>query len=94
MTQTTKWIYYTGLCQYRVTKRAGLLSGSEEGLWILELHKAFALHAGLNYMGERGYELVGIHKTWEEYGGEVPHSYRPSYLYIFKKPLAEQTADR
>jgi len=87
MSQVAKWKYYAGYCGYKITKKAGLLGGQEEGYLILALDKEFTLADGLNHMGELGYELVGIQATDMRNGGDVMGWYKPSYFYIFKKPL-------
>jgi len=83
MPLTLKWGYYVGFCWFELT--GPILSLSGEGVWRMDLDKQFTLHEGLNYMGEKGYELVGIQLVQESYRGS-----KPCYFYIFKKPLPEK----
>jgi len=90
MSQTIKWDYYAAPCEFKVTKKAGLLRGRREGYWTLELGKVYSLEEGLSYMGQLGYELVGIQPTALAGGGQVQVWYTPSFYYIFKRSSGMQ----
>lgn len=89
MNQIKKWKYYAAYCSFKTTKRPGLLGGEGEGHWTLQFDKEFRLADGLNHMGELGYELVGIQATDLQSGGSGGW-YKPTYFYIFKKPIETQ----
>ena len=91
MSQIKKWKYYPAYCSFKETKKPGLLGGQREGYWSLQLDKEYTLADGLDYMGELGYELVGIQATNMRNGGEVSTWYKPDYFYIFKKPFETQS---
>jgi len=91
-----KWDYYVADCYYKVTKEPNIPNNlmrrlanqaidEAEGDWILVLDKEFSLSDGLTYMGNLGFELVGIQannlKT-----GDINTWYQPDYSYIFKRP--------
>lgn len=84
----TQWEYRDVGCWYVVTKPKPLLGGSEEGYWRLDVEDC-ALEEGLNLMGQDGWELVTVQPSKWPHGGGMTQTYwdRPTYRYIFKRPI-------
>ena len=67
--------------------KKSLLGAAKEGRWTLNVGEVMGLSRGLDYMGEQGYELVGIQLTNLESRGEGSGGYyQPNSMYIFKRP--------
>ncbi|XGV99876.1 MAG: hypothetical protein ACAF41_13210 [Leptolyngbya sp. BL-A-14] len=80
-----KWQY---LEAYSSVKVAG--KSSISGYRILTLNgQEYKLAEGLNFLGQRGWELVAVHAIDEAHGGEFSRIRTLTYLYIFKRPLVE-----
>jgi hypothetical protein len=81
------WRYQVAHCQFKETRKAGLLSGVSEGQWVLVLDREYPLAEGLNRMGDLGYELAGIQLAILETGGRAAGPYAPASIYVFKRPV-------
>ncbi|MBW4690684.1 MAG: hypothetical protein KME27_02835 [Lyngbya sp. HA4199-MV5] len=80
-----KWQY---LEAYSSVKVEGKLNKS--GHRILTLNgQEYKLSEGLNFLGQRGWELVAVHSLDEAHGGEFSRIRSLTYLYIFKRSLVE-----
>jgi hypothetical protein len=83
--EAMKWQY---LEAYSSVKVDGKLS--KNGYRILTLNgQEYKLSEGLNFLGQRGWELVAVHSIDEAHGGELSRIRTLTYLYIFKRPLTE-----
>ncbi|HEV7642354.1 MAG TPA: hypothetical protein VGO50_00305 [Pyrinomonadaceae bacterium] len=91
MSELKKWTYNIALCHW--IKTSGGLFQEEEGYWVIDIEKELPLAEGLNYAGELGYELVGLQIARSRFGGELGGYEHPDHLYIFKKPLTQQSED-
>ena len=81
----TKWNYHVCSCWYEVVKRA-VLESRQLGLWKIDVDGGVGLNDVLNRMGSQGWELVAVHPSQLQAGdGGVGHSYRPSFVYVFKR---------
>ena len=80
-----KWQY---LEAYSSVKVEGKLN--KNGYRIITLNgQEHKLSEGLNFLGQRGWELVAVHSIDEAHGGELSRIRTLTYLYIFKRPIAE-----
>ncbi|MBW4471384.1 MAG: hypothetical protein KME45_13405 [Stenomitos rutilans HA7619-LM2] len=80
-----KWQYLEAYSSVKVEGKP-----SKNGHRILTLNgQEYKLAEGLNFLGQRGWELVAVHSIDEAHGGEFSRIRTLTYLYIFKRSLAE-----
>lgn len=63
--------------------------GEESGWQISIDGELYKLREGLNYLGKKGWELVGLQHTDLKTGGYSQGWYQPTYFYVFKRPLTD-----
>ncbi len=66
----------------------------QRALWHISIRDQgeYGLAEGLKLLGDRGWELVGIHAhTIRDLGSLHGWHYHPEHIYIFKRPLEPNT---
>ena len=80
-----KWQYLEAYSSVKVEGKLG-----KNGYRVLTLDgQEYKLAEGLNFLGQRGWELVAVHSIDEAHGGELSRIRTLTYLYIFKRSLTE-----
>jgi len=80
-----KWQYLEAYSSVKIVGKLG-----KHGYRVLTVNgQDYKLRDGLELLGQQEWELAAVHTVDEAHGGELSRIRALTYLYIFKRPLAE-----